>query len=259
MLPEFHDSAIGGHSGFLRTYKRVAHNLFWQGMKEDIRQYVAKCSICQRSKYEAMTPSGLLQPLPISERVWEDITMDFIGGLPRSQGVDTILVVVDQLSKYAHFLSLSHPFMAKKVAELFVCEIVRLHGIPCSIVTDRDLSLFWRELFRMQGTKLNRSSAYHPEYDCQTEVVNRGLEVYVCCFASDQPHLWLHHLPWAVFWFNTNYNVSTRHSPFHVLYDRDPPTVHRFQDSPSTVEDVNLQLQQRNEFLDILRGNLVLA
>lgn len=135
MLHEFHDSALGGHSGFLRTYKRVVSNFFWRGIKRDIRHYVADCPICQRSKSDALVPAGLLQPLSLPAR-WEDISMDFISGLPRSQGADTILVVVDRLSKYVHFLPLSHPFTAKKVAELFLREVVRLHGIPASIVTD---------------------------------------------------------------------------------------------------------------------------
>ena len=112
--------------------------------------------------------------------------------------VDTILVVVDKLSKYAHFLALAHPYTAKVVAELFVKEIVRLHGFPKTIVTDRDrlfMSYFWTELFKAERTKVCYSIAYHAQSDGQTEVVNRCLSTYLRCFAGVKPKLWPQWLP----------------------------------------------------------------
>ena len=138
IIREFHSTPIGGHSGVLRTYKRVAANFFWVGTKRDIQTYIQQCGICQRHKYDTTTPAGLLQPLPIPERICEDISMDFIEGLPNSHGYSVIMVVIDRLSKYGHFLAFKHPYSAKSVAELFTKEITRLHGMSRSIVSDRD-------------------------------------------------------------------------------------------------------------------------
>ena len=190
LLKEFHSTPQGGHSGFYKTYRRLAANVYWVGMKGVVQEFVRSCDVCQRQKYLASSPGGLLQPLPIPERIWEDISMDFIIGLPKSKGYEAIFVVVDRLSKYCHFIPLKHPYTARSLAEIFSKEVVKLHGIPMSIVSDRDpifMSNFWRELFKAQGTQLKMSSSYHPESDDQTEVVNRCLETYLRCFISDQP------------------------------------------------------------------------
>jgi len=181
---------------------------------------VRACDVCQRQKYAATTPRGLLQPLPIPNGIWEDLSLDFMTGLPKSKGYEAIFVVVDRLSKYSHFILLKHPYTAKSIAELFVKEIVRLHGIPKSLISDRDplfVSHFWLELFKLQGTKLQMSFSYHPETDGQTEVINRYLESYLRCFALDQPRTWSNWLFWAEFWYNTTYHVSIGKTPFEVV------------------------------------------
>ncbi|KAI4313106.1 hypothetical protein L6164_026114 [Bauhinia variegata] len=230
-LHEFHSSPVGGHSGVLRTYKRLAANLYWPGMMNSVLQFVKDYNICQQSKYEAKSPAGLLQPLPIPKAIWEDISLDFMSGLPKSIGFDAIMVVVDRLTKYGHFICLKHPFTAQTVAALFAKEIVRLHGVPSSIVSDRDptfVSKFWSEFFKIQGTALKMSTAYHPETDGQTEVLNRGLETYLRCFTSEQPNCWADWLSWAEYWYNTSYQGSTGSTPFELVYGRKPPTILRF-------------------------------
>ena len=200
LLYELHNSKMGGHSGVIRTYQRLRQQFYRPSMIKTVREYVKKCDICQRAKHDTSSPSGLLQPLPIPDKVWEDISMDFIEGLPCSFGKDTIMVVVDRLSKFAHFTPLTHPFTAKLVTEKFVDSIVRLHGMPRSIVSDGDpifISHLWQEFFKLSGSKLNLSSSYHPQTDGQTEVVNRCLEQYLHCFEHRWPRKWSKYLVWA--------------------------------------------------------------
>lgn len=207
----------------------------------------------------AASPQGLLQPLLIPQTIWEEITMDFIVKLPKSQGYDAILVVVDRLSKYAHFMALRHPYSAKTVAEVFIREVVRLHGVPVSIVSDRDplfLSTFWRELFRMQGTQLNMSIAYHPTTNRQTEVINRILEGCLRCFCSEQPKNWHAVLPWAEYWYNTSYQGAARCTPFETVYGKAPPSLNRFVPGESVVEAVAQDLMTRDEALRQLKFHL---
>jgi transposase InsO family protein len=175
LIGALHDSAIGGHSGGRATYQRIKGLYYWLGMKRHIEDWIKQCQICQQAKHEHIAPAGLLQPLPVPERPWAAVTMDFIDGLPKSDGFEVILVVVDRLTKYAHFLPLCHPYSAATVATLFMDSIIKLHGVPLSIVSDRDkvfTSNFWKELFAAVGTKLCYSTAYHPQSDGQSERVN---------------------------------------------------------------------------------------
>ncbi|KAJ9550331.1 hypothetical protein OSB04_014376 [Centaurea solstitialis] len=262
LLAEFHKSATGGHSGYYRTYRRLAANIYWPGMSLTTQRFVQACDVCQRCKTSSLTPAGLLQPLDIPEAIWEHLSMDFILGLPKSKGFDALLVVVDRLSKYSHFILLKHPYTARNVADIFVKEVVRLHGIPKSIVSDRDpvfMSRFWQELFRLQGTRLHMSSSYHPQSDGQTEVINRCLETYLRCFAVDQPRSWSLWVPWAEFWYNSTFHESIGASPFEIVYGRKPPTVCQFIPGEVRVETVKLELKDRDEALKQLRVHLLRA
>lgn len=152
--------------------------------------------------------------------------MDFISGLPNSQGKDTIWVILDRMSKYAHFIALSHPYSAMSLAQIFLDQFYRLHGLPKSIVSDRDpifLSTFWKELFKLQGVKLHYSTTYHPQSDGQTEVVNRCLKQYLRCMTGERPKEWAKWIPLAKWWYNTSYHSSIKASPFEVVYGKGPP------------------------------------
>jgi hypothetical protein len=150
--------------------------------------------------------------------------MDFIVSLPKSGNKLVIMVVVDCLSKYAHLCALQHPFTTSTVAQFFIDQVFKLHGMLHSIVYDHNptfTSNFWQELFKLQGTQLHLNTTYHP----QTEVVNKCLETYLRCFASERQHQWAQWLPLVEWWYNTLYHTTTRMTPFEVVYGQKPPLV----------------------------------
>ncbi|GJT66254.1 transposon ty3-G gag-pol polyprotein [Tanacetum coccineum] len=152
LLQQVHGGSVGGHSGVKVTTHKLCSMFYWKKMRKEVKQFVRDCQICQRHKPNLEAYPGLLQPLPIPNSIWTSISMDFIKGLPKSQGKDVILVVVDRLSKYSHFMALSHPFTASQVAQLFLNNIYKLHELPENIVLDRDtifVSSFWKELFKL--------------------------------------------------------------------------------------------------------------
>ena len=166
ILREAHDSTYSIHPGSTKMYLDLKEKYWWYGLKKDVAEYVAICDTCQRVKAEHQRPAGLLQPMKIPEWKWEEVGMDFIVGLPRTQrGYDSIWVIVDRLTKVAHFLPVKTTYRGPKLAELYMERIVSLHGVPKKIVSDRGsqfTSHFWKQVHTSLGTKLNFSTAYHP-------------------------------------------------------------------------------------------------
>lgn len=205
-----------------------------------------------------MASPGLLQPLPIPETAWETISMDFIEGLPKSNGKDVILVIVDKLTKYSHFVPLIHPYSAATVAQKVLDTIVKLHGPPKSVISDRDpifVSNFWKELMKVMGAQLKLSSAYHPQTDGQTERVNQCLEMYLRCITGHKPNQWCQWLPMAELWYNSCFHTAIGMSPFKALYNQDPPSVN-YQQSKATNPGVKEFVQDRVAMQHLLRDNL---
>lgn len=170
--------------------------------------------------------------------------------------------MVDRLSKYGHFTPLPAHFSSSIVADAFIRNIVKLHGLPRTIVSDRDktfTSAFWQYLMKLQGTQLCFSTAYHPQSDGQSEALNKCLEMYLRCFVHDYPRQWPTYLPWAEFWYNTAFHSSTGFTPFRIVYGRDPPPLLRHSSLEDTPFDVHLQLCQRDEVLAELKRNLGIA
>lgn len=154
--------------------------------------------------------------------------MDFVEGLPTSHGKNVILVMVDRLTKYAHFVAIAHPYTAKLVASVFANQIFRLYGAPKAIVSDRDpvfTSQFWTEFMKLNGVQLKLSTAFHPQTDGQSEVVNRCLENYLRSYCFHEPHQWSHWLCWAEHWYITTWHSSTKLTPYQALYERPPPHI----------------------------------
>ncbi len=261
-LPALLEAAHTGHEGVERTLHRLRADFAVPNAKQAVQDFVRACAVCQRNKVEHLHPAGLLQPLPVPTQVWEDISMDFVEGLPRVNGKSVILTVVDRLSKYAHFLPLGHPYTATSVAQVFFNEVVRLHGIPLSIVSDRDpvfTSAFWTELFRLAGVKLAMSSAFHPQTDGQSEAANRVIGMYLRCLTGDRPRHWLRWLPWAEYCFNTTFQSSLRTTPFQVVYGRPPPALRAYDRCSTRVPAVDQALTERDMFLNEVRERLLQA
>jgi hypothetical protein len=262
VLLELHTSPVGGHSVFLKTYHRVKKNCFWDGLKTDVQRFVAECLVCQQNKVEIIKTQGLLQPLSIPSQRWEEVSMDFITRLPKSEGKSVIMVIVDRLTKNAHFCALSHPFKASTVSTTFMETVQKLHGSPKIIVSDRDpifTGHFWTELFSCLGTQLAHSSSYHPKSNGQTEIVNKCLEGYLHCFVSDKQTQWFKWLPLAEWLYNTSFHTATKMTPFMALYGYHPPSITSSRKEKSKVQAVEDHIENQQQVLQILKYNLTMA
>lgn len=226
IIVEHHKTLVTGHNGAAKTLELISRQYWWPGMREQVREFIAHCDSCQRVKAANHRVGGLLQPLQIPTHKWESISMDFITQLPKTpNGHDAILVVVDRLSKYAHFIATTTEVGAKEVAELFRDRIFALHGLPREVVSDRDPRFtgnFNQALFKLLGTRQAFSSAFHPESDGQTERLNRVLEDYLRHFIGPSMCDWDSLLATAEFSYNNSHHTSIDTTPFRLVYGDDP-------------------------------------
>jgi hypothetical protein len=216
--------AYAGHPSYQKTMAAVKGHYFSLGLKKEIVEYIARYMECQKVKAEHRHPAWLLYPLPILEWKWDVVTMDFITGLPRtSKQHDSIMVVVDKLTKATHFIPLKTTHREIDVVNIFLKEVARLHGIPKTIVSNRDLKFtlnFWKGLFNGFGTNLNFSTTYHPESDGKTKRVNKVIEDMMRMYVMDKPSRWEDYLHLVEFTYNNGYHASLKMSPLEVLYGR---------------------------------------
>ncbi|KAL0543840.1 hypothetical protein IC582_018945 [Cucumis melo] len=224
LLSEAHSSPFSMHPGSTKMYQDLKRVYWWRNMKREVAEFVSRCLVCQQVKAPRQKPAGLLQPLSIPEWKWENVSMDFITGLPRTlRGFTVIWVVVDRLTKSAHFVPGKSTYTASKWAQLYMSEIVRLHGVPVSIVSDRDArftSKFWKGLQTAMGTRLDFSTAFHPQTDGQTERLNQVLEDMLRACALEFPGSWDSHLHLMEFAYNNSYQATIGMAPFEALYGK---------------------------------------
>jgi transposase InsO family protein len=221
-----HDSAAGGHLGVAKTLDRLNEQFYLQGAAKHVRKYIASCDSCQKSKLSSQKPSGLLQPLQVPEGRWTSVSMDFVTGLPRTKrGFDAITVFVDRFTKRAHFAASKSTDTAEDVSLLLLNEVVRHHGFPCSIVSDRDArftSKFWESLMALLKIERRMSTSMHPQTDGQTERMNRTMEEMLRHYVGYQMDDWDLYLPAVEFAYNSSTQASTKWTPFEADIGRKP-------------------------------------
>ncbi|KAJ9567106.1 hypothetical protein OSB04_003072 [Centaurea solstitialis] len=224
IMDEAHQSKYSIHPGSGKMYKGLKEHYWWPGMKRDIATYVSKCLTCAKVKAEHQKPSGLLQQPEIPEWKWEQISMDFVTKLPKTKkGHDAVWVIVDRLTKSAHFLPIKETYSIDKLAQLYVGEIVMRHGVPISIIADRDsrfTSRFWQSFQTTLGTRVDLSTAYHPQADGQTERTIQTLEDMLRACVLEFGGSWDDHLPLVEFSYNNSFHASIQCAPYEALYGR---------------------------------------
>ncbi|GJR99634.1 putative reverse transcriptase domain-containing protein [Tanacetum coccineum] len=224
IMDEAHTIRYSVHLGADKMYYDLRDLYWWPGMKKDIAEYVSKCLMCSKIKAEHPKPSGLLQQPEIPEWKWEKITIDLVTKLPKSSsGYDAIWVIMDRLTKSGHFLPIREDYKTEKLARIYINEIVARHGVSVSISSDHDgrfASHLWQALQKALGTKLNMSTAYHPETDGQSERTIQTLEDMLRACVMDFDESWDTYLPLADFSYNNSYHKSIKCAPFEALYGR---------------------------------------
>ncbi|XP_074288558.1 uncharacterized protein LOC141613713 [Silene latifolia] len=224
ILKEAHSTPYSVHPGGDKMYKDLKLKFWWPGMKKEIAEFVSRCLVCQKVKFEHQRPDGLLQPLEIPTWKWDSISMDFVMGLPRSsRGMNVIWVVVDRLTKVAHFIPMKETWSLEELANAYQREIIRLHGVPKDIISDRDprfCSQFWKKLQLALGSELKMSTAFHAATDGQTERTIQTLEDMLRACALEFHVCWEKSLPLVEFSYNNSYQASIQMAPFEALYGR---------------------------------------
>ena len=226
IIVEIHDSPVeAAHLGYHKTYNAIASKYYWPHMGKTIKQYVLTCDTCQKSKPKRHSPRGFLTPIPIPDhpgRIW---SFDFIMDLPISNDYNAILVIVDKLTKYAHFIPCKTTINEEETAQLFFDYIVSHYGLPEQIISDRDArwtGTFWEDVCARMGIKRALTTAYHPQADGQTEVMNQILEIALRAYVSPSLDDWSQYLSSFTLAYNSSVHSSTGFSPAYLMRGFEP-------------------------------------
>ena len=225
VLHMHHDDPLAGHFGIARTLELLSRNYWFPQMSSYVKQYVSTCDLCSRSKPSRHMKHGELLPLPIPSGPWKGITCDYIVDLPLSNGYDALLVFVDRFTKMMHLIPCNKTADAPLFARMFLDHIIRLHGIPDSLVSDRGsifTSHFWKSLTKLLGVNGRLSTSFHPQTDGQTERMNQTVEQYLRIYCNYQQDNWYDYLSLAEFAYNNAYQSSIKCSPFYANYGFNP-------------------------------------
>lgn len=266
IMQECHDTPLGGHLGKDKTIEQIKRRVYWSGMDADITKYVTSCDSCQRNKPSQQAKMGQLMSLPIPSYPWQQVSMDLIVALPRSRlGNDAIVVFVCKLTKMVHFVATTTNVTAPQLATLFMREVVRLHGLPESILSDRDprfTAHFWRAFWSQLGTTLTMSTAYHPQTDGQTERANRTLEEMLRSRINFQQNDWDEHLSVAELATNNSIQASTHFTPFYLNHGREAklPLDHAIAEIvPTNNPEAAARIKRLHQDLQRARSNIEVA
>jgi len=260
LLEDNHDSATAGHLGYDKTYNTMVRYFWWPNMAKMVKSFIQSCDYCQRSKATNRSAAGLLMPIGIPQERWEVVTIDFVTGLPVTvAGNDMIMTVVDKLSKRTHFLAGKTTADAQDVANMYLKDVFRLHGLAKTIISDRDAkftSKFWQYLMERLGTRMAMSTANHPQTDGQTERMNRTLEDMLRCLVNYDQDNWDELLPLIEFAYNNQVHAATKETPFYVDTGQHPRLPQDLLLDPARLQTNN---ESANEFAERMANILLVT
>jgi transposase InsO family protein len=268
IISSHHDDPLHGHPGITRTMELIKRHYEFPNMKDKVTKFIKKCVSCQQNKHSTHARYGEAQAMEPPTAPWTNITMDFVTQLPTSKdpvtgyAYDSIFVVVDRFTKFAEMIPFRHSYTAEQLARVFLDRIIRHHGIPESIISDRDklfTSNYWTTLLAVMGTKKKLSTAYHPQTDGQTERTNQTMETYLRTYSNQQQDNWVSLLPMAQIAYNNKLSEATGTTPFFANHGRHPNLFTRSLDSNIQTESAISSVQALKEVYEKSLENIAKA